>query len=130
MLLAESPYRQALLTACIVTLAAVAGLWTSVQATYGGDWTGLFCIGSHYGVKMHALPKAYNFPGSSGYDGQFYRVVAHDPFLHTEIWRATDRAELRYRRILVPIAAWLLAGGQPALIDAAYITRSEERRVG
>jgi hypothetical protein len=120
--LAESPYRQALLTACIVTLAAAAGLWTTVQATYGGDWTGLFCIGSHYGVKMHALPKAYSFPGSSGYDGQFYRVVAHDPFLHTEIWRAIDRAELRYRRILVPIAAWLLAGGQPALIDGAYIT--------
>jgi hypothetical protein len=119
--LAESPYRQAFLTACIVTLAAIAGLWTNVQATYGGDWTGLFCIGSRYGVKMHALPKAYNLPGSTGYDGQFYRVVAHDPFLQTQNWVAIDRAELRYRRILVPLAAWLLAAGQPALIDGAYI---------
>ncbi|MBE7541993.1 MAG: hypothetical protein M9913_23125 [Bryobacteraceae bacterium] len=118
---AESSYRQALLTACIVTLATIAGLWTTVQANYGGDWTGLFCIGGRYGVKMHALPKAYNFPGSTGYDGQFYRAVAHDPFLQTQNWVAIDRAELRYRRILVPLAAWLLAGGQSALIDGAYI---------
>ncbi|HAX43453.1 MAG TPA: hypothetical protein DCY80_12965 [Solibacterales bacterium] len=118
---AESSYRQALLTACIVTLAAIAGLWTTVQANYGGDWTGLFCIGGRYGVKMQTLPNAYNFPGSRGYDGQFYRAVAHDPFLQTQNWVAIDRAELRYRRILVPLAAWLLAGGQSTLIDGAYI---------
>jgi hypothetical protein len=119
--LAESPYRQALLTACVVTLAAFAGLWSTVHATYGGDWTGLFCTGSRYAAKMQALPPVYAIPGSTGYDGQFYRVVAHDPFLRAEYWHAIDRAELRYRRILVPLAAWLLAAGQPALVDGAYV---------
>lgn len=60
------------------------------------------------------------FPGSNGYDGQFYRIVAHDPWIHTGWWRFLDD-RTRYRRILLPAAAWLGALGQPNWIDGSYI---------
>lgn len=118
---ADTFRRSALLTAAAVTLAALAGLTLTVQATHQGDWTGLFCIGSKFAGGMQNLPPGRAFPDSNGYDGQFYRAVAHNPWLRTEAWRAIDDPEMRYRRILIPLAAWLLAAGQPALIDGAYV---------
>jgi hypothetical protein len=47
--------------------------------------------------------------------------VAHDPFVRQGYSNYVDTRKLRYRRILVPLAAWLLAFGRPAWIDAAYI---------
>ena len=60
----------------------------------------------------------YLFAGSNGYDGQFYRAIAHDPGLERGYFLDSP---LRYRRILVPAMAWLLALGNPWRIDAAYI---------
>lgn len=118
---ADLSRRSALLTAAAVTLAALAGLALTVQASYRGDWTGLFCIGSKYVDSMRSLPPTYVVPESYGYDGEFYRIVAHDPWLRTEAWRAIDGPEMRYRRILLPFTAWLLAAGRTGLIDGAYI---------
>ena len=60
------------------------------------------------------------FPRGYGYDGQFYHAMAHDPLVRGDSWRFMDDARLRYRRILVPLSAWLLALGRDRFVDAAY----------
>ena len=61
----------------------------------------------------------YLFPGSNGYDGQSYRVIAHDPGLRRGLW--IDSPRLRYRRILLPALAYAFALGAPGRVDGAYI---------
>ncbi len=63
---------------------------------------------------------AWIFPDSKGYDGQYYRVVAHDPWMQRDTREFVDGRH-RYDRILLPAAAWLLARGRPGWIDASYI---------
>ena len=53
----------------------------------------------------------YRFPNSDGYDGQAYHLVAHDPLALHGILTATADASLRYRRILLPALAYLVALG-------------------
>jgi energy-converting hydrogenase Eha subunit C len=50
-----------------------------------------------------------------------YRYVAHDPFLRRGLARYVDGPITRYRRILVPGLAFIVAGGRQDLIDRAYI---------
>ncbi len=99
------------------------GCWqtATVHFNYGGNWTALFCTGSRFPVPPELAAGTYTFHNSSGYDGQFYRYVAHDPWFQKG-WRGTyDAPAHRYGRILVPALAWLLAGGQFHYIDAAYL---------
>jgi len=63
---------------------------------------------------------AWIFEGSKGYDGQYYRVVAHDPWMQADTRQFVDGRH-RYDRILLPGAAWLLAFGQQRWIDTSYI---------
>lgn len=118
---ADARRRAALLTALAVTLAAFAGQALTVHANYGGQWTGLFCVGERFDPAPLGLRPAHLFRGADGYDGQFYRIVAHDPWLAAGYWKAVDGPELRYRRILVPLLAWVAAGGRGELVDTAYI---------
>jgi hypothetical protein len=90
---------------------------------FGGAWTALFMTGDS---GPAALPPAlvstgYVFKHNTGFDGQYYRYVAHDPLFRHGLNAYMDLAPLRYQRILVPGLAWLLAGGRPQLIDASYI---------
>lgn len=96
--------------------------WTAARIHYafGGNWTALFCTGVAFPVPPELDAGTYRFP-HAGYDGQFYRYMAHDPFLHYGYFRFIDNPQLRFRRILVPLAAWLLGGGQREWIDSAYI---------
>jgi len=50
--------------------------------------------------------------GARGYDGEFYAMLAPDPLLLREdtAW-GLDSPTYRARRVGVPLAAWLLAGG-------------------
>jgi hypothetical protein len=98
-------------------------LWTTLRIHYvfGGNWTALFCTGAKSPVPPELEADTYRFPGSGGYDGQFYRYLAHDPFLQKGYTRYMDGPEVRVRRILVPLAAWLLGFGQRAWIDGAYV---------
>jgi len=95
----------------------------TIRYNYGGNWMALFYTGSYA-----STPAALNFENiytvrdSEGYDGQFYHYVAHDPFLRTSIEQSVDNPRLRWRRILVPGLAFLLAGGQPAYVDAAFFS--------
>ncbi len=92
-----------------------------MQANYRGNWTSLFCTGA---LQRHpplvASGHTYLFASSTGYDGQFYRYIAHDPFLRSDLKSYVDDPRLRYHRILVPLLAYVLAFGDSGLIDQAY----------
>ncbi|MBA3974418.1 MAG: hypothetical protein C0504_09405 [Candidatus Solibacter sp.] len=111
--------------AALTGLIAAALAWTwialTVHYTYQGHWTAMFTTGSSFHAPPEALKgeNIYLFPGA-GYDGQMYHYIAHDPFNRRGFQRSMDDPRMRYRRILVPLAAWTLALGQDAWIDAAY----------
>ncbi len=106
--------------ALLAALLAFSWQFLIVTLNYGGNWSALFCTGAHRDVPPALAHATYRFP-ADGYDGQFYRYVAHDPFLRRDHHRFIDGARWRYRRILLPAAAWLLAAGQQRLIDSAYL---------
>ena len=113
-----SPFRVAL--ACV---AAAILWWTfTVQCNYGGNVTGLF---THGGTKFIppgiAHENVFIFKNAPGFDGQFFHYMAHDPLIRTDYWQYMDTIRLRYRRILVPGLAYVLAFGQHAWIHATYI---------
>lgn len=108
-----------------LALAAVLGvlLWqlATVHFNYAGNWTALFCINPDWPRPPFAVPeKLYTFPGS-GYDGQQYHLIAHDPWMRRGAVTAMDDPPLRYRRILVPALAWALALGRDSGIHTAYL---------
>lgn len=105
-------------------LAAVALVFVwqavTVHVNYGGNWTALFCTGDHRASPPElAREGIHRFRGSTGYDGQFYHYMAHDPFLQRGFAEYMDAPALRYRRLLVPAAAYLLALGQDQYVDTA-----------
>ncbi len=112
-----------LTTALLCALAGLIFQVLTVNARYQGNWTGLFCAGSNFRVPPAlATERVYVFAGSNGYDGQMYHYVAHDPLARGDMWRYMDNSRVRYRRILLPAMAFLLASGRQASIDSAYIT--------
>ncbi len=95
---------------------------TTVRVNYGGNWTALYCTGARLGVPATlATEHIYQFPDSYGYDGQMYHYVAHDPLIRNPDLKAyVDMPRLRYRRILAPGLAYLLAAGRTNRVDPAY----------
>lgn len=93
----------------------------TVQANYGGNWTGLFRTGSAQAVPDNLLAGTFRNAHPQGYDGQFYRFLAHDPLVRNGTEAYLDSPALRARRVLIPLLAWMLAGGRSAAIDGAYI---------
>ena len=95
----------------------------TVRYSFGGNWSALF----YTGANLNGIPPSIKFenpyliPNSNGYDGQFYHLVAHDPLLRRHFALYIDDPRYRYSRILVPGLAYLLAFGQDARIDEAYI---------
>jgi hypothetical protein len=106
----------------VAVIAAFAWQWLNVRYTYGGDWTGLFCAGALQRLPPKRLlgERLYAEPASAGFDGQFYHYIAHDPALRSGLAGYVDSPRLRYRRILLPGLAYLLAAGRQPAIDAAY----------
>jgi len=103
--------------------AALALGWqaATVRANYGGNWSALFCTSGLSPVPPElASERIYQFPNSTGYDGQFYHYVAHDPLSRRNLASYMDAGEWRYRRIFVPGLAHLLAGGNDRFVDRAY----------
>src|SRR5271165_3447739 len=105
-----------------ILAASVILVWTATRVHYvfDGNWTALFCTGANWRVPPDLEPGTYRFPGA-GYDGQFYRYLAHDPLLRKNYSRYVDAPQMRFRRALVSLLAWLFALGQPPWIDGAYI---------
>ena len=104
--------------------AAIALLWQflTVHANYQSKWNALFGTGTKLKVPPAlASEHIYLFAGSFGYDGEMYHYIAHDPFLQRGFETYLDAPRMRYRRILVPLAAHVLALGRDKWIDGAYI---------
>src|SRR5262249_48793333 len=104
------PLRASLVTAVAAVGLAFAWQCLAVRYDYRGDWTGLFCIGDGSRLPPElARTNPYRFPHSPGYDGQFYFYIARAPSPRGEAVGYVDNPPLRWRRILVPFAAHLLA---------------------
>ncbi len=88
---------------------------------YGGNWTALFTTGDRFPPPPELAAHTYIFKGSDGFDGQFYRYMAHDPWIRQHWTQSFDLEPVRYDRILVPALAWLLAAGRDRYIDASYV---------
>src|SRR3977135_1820027 len=92
------------------------------QYNYGSNWTALYLTGSTFTVPPTLVSEnVYVFPNSTGYGGQMYHYVAHDPLLERGFAPFMDNARFRYRRILLPALAFILAGGRQSAIDVSYI---------
>lgn len=72
-------------------------------------------VGSVYVKPSRLLPGQIPEAGV-GYDGQFYFVIAQDPFLTDPQTAASLDNSLRYRRLLYPLLAWLLSAGHRVLV--------------
>jgi hypothetical protein len=92
----------------------------TVHFNFENKWSALFCTSGLRRVPPE-LAGTRVFAGSPGFDGQFYRYVAHDPWMRRGWSQYMDAPMLRRARILLPASAWLLACGQDRYIDAAYI---------
>lgn len=107
------------------SMAAIALWWVlSVQFAYEGHWNALYCTGGRIPMPewLENGERLYRFPGSVGYDGQWFHVLAHRPLEFRACARHMDAPRLRVQRILLPLSAWLLAFGQFEWVDPAYYT--------
>ena len=100
--------------------ASLAWQFATVQVNYGGNWSALFCTSGRRPLPQLAGEKLHTFPESNGFDGQFYHYIAHEP-VPGKLQLYIDAPRMRYRRILVPGLAWLLALGPPHRVDLAYM---------
>jgi hypothetical protein len=115
--------RAACLFSALICL-AIGFSWQALTVHYNrdGNWSALFLTGSRFPVPPAlASENLYVFPDSAGYDGQMYHYAAHDPLLRHGLGKFIDSPRLRYRRILLPAMAFLLAGGRQGAIDACFI---------
>jgi hypothetical protein len=112
-----------------VTCAGVAGLAVlfgfacqalTVARNYHGDWTGLYCIGATRPAPSE-MSGMYRFPESRGFDGQMYLMIALDPLFRHGNAAYVDEPALRYRRILLPATANIVALGNARAIVYSYI---------
>ena len=116
--------RECLLYAFLAVALGLAWQATLVYSLYGGNWSALF----HHGVGGGGVPtepafaNTYVFPVEWGYDGQYYRMIAHNPFLTRGGYvEHINLPLIRYHRILVPIMAFAMAFGQQPYIDAGIV---------
>lgn len=89
--------------------------------TTHGDITGLFFAGDQLLRPPDLARPGYAYPHSDGYDGQFYRLAAHDPLGRKGYRAYMDDARYRARRILVPGLAAILGLGRPAAVDFSFV---------
>ncbi|HET9314294.1 MAG TPA: hypothetical protein VFQ51_01850 [Vicinamibacteria bacterium] len=114
------PRRAALLLAAFAAVLTLALQWATVACNHGGDWSALFVHGADYPAAPQLEWEGHRPIAATGFDGQIYHLIAHDPFLLDGLDRYVDAPRLRYRRILVPLAAHVLALGRARWIDTAY----------
>lgn len=93
----------------------------TVHVNYAHNWTGLFRVGHAARLPDRLAQRTFRNPSPAGYDGQFYRLIAHDPLLLGRTAKYLDSPLARSRRILVPGLAWIVALGRDELVDGAYV---------
>ena len=113
--------RLSVLYAVLAVAAVLAWEALTVRYNFGGDWSALFLTGDLRPVPSELAATTRLLPHSSGYDGQWYRYMAYDLFFERGFAKNFDDSRHRYHRFLVPALARLLAFGQDARTDGAYI---------
>jgi hypothetical protein len=116
----RTPRLQSVVLALLSLLAILGWQELVVRHHYQGQQTALFFTGEKFRTPPAFREGTYLFRDSFGYDAQFYRYVAHDPFFRQGLADYIDDARHRYGRIAVPILAWALSGGSPVRIDRYY----------
>ena len=106
----------------LAVLIAIAWQYSTVHCNYQGKWIALFCIGHKWPLPPSLASENPGTVGDdSGYDGVFYHLVAHDPWLSRGFWQFADNSSLRWRRILIPGSAHILALGMDEWVHPSYI---------
>jgi hypothetical protein len=102
--------RPRLLGPVVVTTAFYAGLLLTYVLIYRGEVSSLVCAAQERIGQGPLEAVRVGFP-AHGFDGQFYYIVAQDPWRrHGEF---IDCPVVRHARILYPALAWLVSGGDP-----------------
>ncbi len=81
----------------------------------------MFYAGSETPAPPALKDGIFRFPGTVGFDGQFYLYIAHDPLNQYATAGFIDNPPIRWRRILLPGLAWLFSAGHPSVIPLAYM---------
>jgi hypothetical protein len=107
---------------CLTT--ALFALWQFLTVTYNysGNWTALFKTSHGRGHLPEISEQLRTFAPGSDFDGQFYHYMAHDVLPSEKVNSYIDAPRHRYRRILVPALARLIALGQDRFVDLAYFS--------
>lgn len=108
-------------TAVIAVLGAAAWLALNIAFHYGGNVTGLFYTGAGAALPPAMEPHTRRVEDRTGYDGQFYHLMAHDPLVRRGFLDYVDNPRTRWRRIGVPGLAALAAAGSDRWVDWAYL---------
>src|SRR5207249_4030061 len=67
--------RVSLLVAALCVLAVFGWQALVVHYDYGGNWTGLYCIGDRFARPPQLHEPLWLFSSSYGYDGQWYHLI-------------------------------------------------------
>jgi hypothetical protein len=105
-----------------IVLALLVG---SQLSRYHGNLTGFILFG-HLFAPQTRPPAGALSAGAAGYDGQFFFLQAHDPFLLHDSTLARMHATVdpeffRIQRLGYPLLALLLAGGQASALPATML---------
>jgi len=90
------------------------GLVSGFGAKLGGNAGSFICAGDQFipPEKLSAAGVPY-FKNSAGYDGQFFYLIAHDPWILGDQFKYIDNPGYRYQRIFYPLLVHGTAGGDP-----------------
>jgi hypothetical protein len=111
------PWRVAVLG----TLLALLWQWLLVAGFFQGHWSALFYAGSRFEQSPPVRAEgSYVLPNNTGYDGQFYHAMAHDPLELHGTERFIDAPHMRYSRILLSGLSYVFGLGRLFWVDRAY----------
>ncbi len=116
-----NPFRSAILVATVTTVLAALWLVADVELVDAGHLSGLFYTGTNAVLPPAIADRTYRVRDEHGYDGEFYYLIAHDPLNQRGFLAYVDTPRYRWRRIALPGLAYLLAFGNDAWVDSAYV---------
>ena len=88
----------------VAAIAVILGIAYMAIASKG-NITKLFYTGTNSPLPLEIEKHTSRVNDATGFDGQFYHVIAHDPLLQKGYERYVDNPSMRWRRIAVPAIA-------------------------
>ena len=116
-----NPSRSAILAGAVAAALALLWLIADVELVDAGHLNGLFYTGTNAALPPAISDRTYRVRDEHGYDGEFYYLIAHDPLNQRGFLAYVDTPRYRWRRIALPGLAYLLALGNDAWVDSAYV---------